>query len=63
MEKKKIKYTEFVEFCGWYKCRKCGVNEHFIPPQCPVCGRIVLNYDKSQTEKLQAAMLSRRAEE
>ena len=57
------KETDFFEFCGWYRCRKCGVNERFIPPMCPVCGRTVTNYPASQTEKLRAAMLERRAEE
>ena len=53
----------FVPFCGWYKCSGCGVNEHFIPAQCPVCARLVSNYEQGQTDKLRAAMLERREEE
>ena len=56
-------YTEFVEFYGWYKCRSCGVTEHFIPPACPVCGKIVENYEQSRTDKLREQMQERREEE
>ena len=56
-------FTEFVEFCGWYKCRACGINERFIPSQCPVCGRTVSNYQQSRTDRLRDIMAERREEE
>ena len=55
--------TVYHEFCGWYKCGSCGVNERFIPSVCPVCGKLVENYQKHQTDKLRAVMLDRREEE
>lgn len=35
-------YTEFIPFAGascgqWYRCRRCGCTERYIPPVCPVC--------------------------
>ena len=57
------KDTDFVEFCGWFKCRKCGVNERFIPQTCPVCGRYVTNYQKNQTDRLREVMIGRREED
>ena len=52
-------YTEFIPFCGWYKCRACGVNEMFVFPQCPVCKRIVSNYEQMRTEALKDKLNSR----
>lgn len=55
--------TEFVEFCGWYRCRCCGVTETFIPPKCPVCEKNVANYEASRTAKLQREMQRRRSDD
>ena len=55
--------TEFVEFYGWYRCRRCGVNEHFVPKECPVCGRAVINYEAYRTQRLKQQMYDRRQSE
>ena len=55
--------TVYHEFCGWYKCSNCGVNEHFIPSKCPVCGKLVENYQKNQTDRLREVMIGRREED
>lgn len=55
--------TVFDPFCGWYRCRSCGVTETFIPPICPVCMKPVENYHRHKTEQLREDMLRRREEE
>ena len=55
--------TDFIPFNGWYKCKNCGVNETFIPTQCPVCLSVITNYKPRQTEQLREDMLRRREED